>query len=74
MEKSKADAAMATLQSSDHKLLLDTIDKLRSKGISRYVDLPQIVVCGDQSSGKSSVLQAISGMSFPSKDNLVSTF
>ncbi|KAH8199463.1 hypothetical protein TruAng_006339 [Truncatella angustata] len=65
---------MNSLQSKDHKVLMDTIDKLRSKGISRYVDLPQIVVCGDQSSGKSSVLQAISGMSFPIKDNLCTRF
>jgi hypothetical protein len=36
--------ALVSLQSDDHKTLLDTIDKLRSKGISRYVDLPQIVV------------------------------
>ncbi|KAI1385786.1 P-loop containing nucleoside triphosphate hydrolase protein [Hypoxylon trugodes] len=62
------------LQSKDHKTLMDTIDKLRSKGINRYVNLPQIVVCGDQSSGKSSVLQAISGMSFPTQDNLCTRF
>lgn len=62
------------LQSKDHKTLMDIIDKLRSKGINRYVHLPQIVVCGDQSSGKSSVLQAISGMSFPTKDSLCTRF
>ncbi|KAI1453715.1 P-loop containing nucleoside triphosphate hydrolase protein [Annulohypoxylon moriforme] len=69
-----ADHATAPLQSKDHKTLMDVIDKLRSKGINRYVNLPQIVVCGDQSSGKSSVLQAISGMSFPTQDNLCTRF
>ncbi|KAI1087991.1 P-loop containing nucleoside triphosphate hydrolase protein [Rostrohypoxylon terebratum] len=70
-----ADHTAATpLQSKDHKTLMDVIDKLRSKGINRYVNLPQIVVCGDQSSGKSSVLQAISGMSFPTQDNLCTRF
>jgi GTPase SAR1 family protein len=53
---------------------MDIIDKLRSTGISKYIDLPQIVVCGDQNSGKSSVLQAISGMSFPVKDGLGTRF
>lgn len=62
------------LQSDDHRQLLDVIDSLRSKGLSRYVDLPEIAVCGDRSSGKSSVLEAISGMSFPTKDNLCTRF
>lgn len=62
------------LQSKDHRDLLDIIDKLRSRGISRYVDLPELIVCGDQSAGKSSVLEAISGMSFPTKDNLCTRF
>ncbi len=75
-----AQAATATnagstpLQSKDHRDLLDIVDLLRSKGLSRFVDLPQIIVCGDQSSGKSSALEAISGMSFPSKDNLCTRF
>jgi GTPase SAR1 family protein len=36
--------------------------------------LPQIIVCGDQSSGKSSVLEAISGVSFPVKSGLCTRF
>lgn len=35
---------------------------------------PQLVVCGDQSSGKSSVLEAISGVRFPTKKNLCTRF
>ncbi|KAI1109635.1 P-loop containing nucleoside triphosphate hydrolase protein [Nemania sp. NC0429] len=62
------------LQNQNHRDLLDVIDNLRSQGIGRYVDLPQIIVCGDQSSGKSSVLEAISGLSFPTKDNLCTRF
>ncbi|KAK8036251.1 hypothetical protein PG993_008865 [Apiospora rasikravindrae] len=64
----------ALLQSQDHRDLLDVIDTLRSQGLSRFVDLPQIIVCGDQLSGKSSVLEAISGMSFPTKDTLCTRF
>ena len=62
------------LQSREHRDLLDIIDKMRSQGMNRYVDLPQITVCGDQSAGKSSVLEAISHMSFPAKDNLCTRF
>lgn len=62
------------LQSGDQLKLLDEIDKLRSQGISHYVSLPQLIVCGDQSSGKSSSLEAISGISFPTKDNLCTRF
>ncbi|KAK5312440.1 hypothetical protein LTR93_011336 [Exophiala xenobiotica] len=62
------------LQSNDHRNLLNVIDELRSESISHYVDLPQIIVCGDQSSGKSCVLEAVSGFPFPRKDNLCTRF
>ncbi|KAG9256548.1 P-loop containing nucleoside triphosphate hydrolase protein [Emericellopsis atlantica] len=66
--------AIGTLRSPEHRALFDLIDRLRHQGISKYVDLPEIIVCGDQSSGKSSVLEAISGLSFPTKDNLCTRF
>ena len=62
------------LNSQEQSDLLDTVDSLRSQGVSHYVSLPQIIVCGDQSSGKSSVLQAISGFDFPIKDKLCTCF
>ncbi|GAP82875.1 putative dynamin family protein [Rosellinia necatrix] len=60
--------------SGERKTLLDTIDSLRKHGVGRFVDLPQIIVVGDQSSGKSSVLEAISRVRFPVKDGLCTRF
>ncbi|CAN0127658.1 unnamed protein product, partial [Laminaria digitata] len=36
---------------------LDLVDELRAHGISQDLPLPQIAVMGDQSCGKSSVLE-----------------
>ena len=72
--KSFESDALNGLCSKDQLELLNSIDCLRSQGISHYVSLPQIIVCGDQSSGKSSVLEAISGVSFPIKSNLCTRF
>ncbi|KAI8962256.1 P-loop containing nucleoside triphosphate hydrolase protein, partial [Daldinia sp. FL1419] len=58
----------------EQKALLDAIDDLRKHGIGRFVDLPQIIVVGDQSSGKSSVLEAISRVRFPVKNGLCTRF
>jgi ABC-type sulfate/molybdate transport systems ATPase subunit len=45
--------------------LMKLIQDLRDSGVSKHINLPQLVVVGDQSSGKSSVLQAIAGIPFP---------
>lgn len=45
--------------------VLDVIDKIRAHEISGELSLPELVVCGKQSSGKSSVLEAISRVRFP---------
>jgi hypothetical protein len=65
---------LQSLLSKDQAALLDTVDEIRRHGVNRYVDLPQLIVCGDQSSGKSSVLEAISGVQFPVNDGLCTRF
>nr|POF13789.1 interferon-induced gtp-binding protein mx2 [Quercus suber] len=65
---------LTALQPTKQLELLDVIDDLRAEGLNEHVDLPQLIVCGDQSSGKSSVLAAVSGVPFPRKDNLCTRF
>lgn len=67
-------SSLNALQSREQQQLLNEIDKLRAYGISDIISLPQLVVCGDQSSGKSSVLEAITEVPFPRKDNLCTRF
>lgn len=44
---------------------LEQIANLRASGIGDHVDLPQLVLCYDQSTGKSSVSEGITGLPFP---------
>ncbi|KAI1467549.1 P-loop containing nucleoside triphosphate hydrolase protein [Daldinia caldariorum] len=74
METISLDSAALEQLHGEQKALLDAIDDLRKHGIGRFVDLPQIIVVGDQSSGKSSVLEAISRVRFPVKDGLCTRF
>ncbi|XP_073524570.1 interferon-induced GTP-binding protein Mx-like isoform X2 [Phyllobates terribilis] len=50
---------------------IDLIDSLRSFGVEKDLALPAIAVIGDQSSGKSSVLEALSGVTLPRGTGIV---
>ena len=50
------------------------IDKLFACGVGELVDLPQIVVVGDQSSGKSSVLEGLIKKPLPRDSGLCTRF
>lgn len=54
--------------------LLDKIDKLFACGVGDYIALPQLVVVGDQSSGKSSVLEGLTNLPFPRDSGLCTRF
>ncbi|BCS04210.1 dynamin family protein [Aspergillus luchuensis] len=73
MSTPPAEEALHQLQREQSKLL-DGIDELRAIGVGSLVELPQLVVCGNQSSGKSSVLEAISRVRFPAKSNICTRF
>ncbi|RJE20074.1 DYNc [Aspergillus sclerotialis] len=54
--------------------LLDKIDKLLAANLGDHIDLPQLVVVGDQSSGKSSVLEGLTKLPFPRDSGLCTRF
>ncbi|KAG6622254.1 interferon-induced gtp-binding protein mx [Phytophthora cinnamomi] len=66
MTKTKSNLFTHVKAQEERKL----VDKLRDIGFGQYIELPQIAVMGDTSSGKSSLLSALSGVSFPSSDQL----
>ena len=65
---------MKNLRTIEQIQFLDLIDFLRAEGLSEFTVLFQLIVCEDQSSGKSSLLEAISEVSFSRKDNLCTRF
>ncbi|XP_072901118.1 interferon-induced GTP-binding protein Mx3-like isoform X1 [Hemitrygon akajei] len=74
-ERSDSVKAMDTPLSSQYEQevrpCIDLIDSLRGFGVDKDLGLPAIAVIGDQSSGKSSVLEALSGVSLPRGSGIV---
>ncbi|XP_051870969.1 interferon-induced GTP-binding protein Mx3-like isoform X1 [Pristis pectinata] len=74
-QKSISVKAMRTSLSNQYEQevrpCIDLIDSLRGFGVDKDLGLPAIAVIGDQSSGKSSVLEALSGVSLPRGSGIV---
>lgn len=70
----KNTTGLIRLQMSGSSKRLNQIDRIRAKGVGDHISLPQLVVCGDQSAGKSSVLEGITGVPFPRQDGVCTRF
>ncbi|UNI18587.1 hypothetical protein JDV02_004845 [Purpureocillium takamizusanense] len=62
------------LNTAEAKALHEITHKLSSCGVGKIVNLPQIIVVGEQSAGKSSVLEAISRVRFPVHNDICTRF
>ncbi|KAF4955339.1 hypothetical protein FSARC_11873 [Fusarium sarcochroum] len=68
------DEAFSLLCSAKSSSRMNQIEQIRASGVGEFISSPQLVVCGDQSAGKSSVLEGITGIPFPRKDGLCTRF
>lgn len=57
----------------EHSRIFAVMEKLREAGMKKEL-IPKLVVVGDQKSGKSSTLEAISGIPFPIKEDFCTKF
>jgi hypothetical protein len=65
---------LSSYQTKEYKKLLDIIDAVRKYDIDHVLQIPQIVACGNTSTGKSSVLEAVSHIKFPRGDNVCTRY
>ncbi|XP_071608559.1 interferon-induced GTP-binding protein Mx-like isoform X1 [Heliangelus exortis] len=70
-DKQAAEHTLAKQYEEKIRPWMDLIDNLRALGIEKDLSLPAIAVIGDQSSGKSSILEALSGVALPRGNGVV---
>ncbi|KAG0349630.1 hypothetical protein BG005_010882 [Podila minutissima] len=59
---------------AEYQNVNDKINKFHSLGLTHKLSIPQMAIIGDQSSGKSSVLEAITKLSFPRDKDMCTRF
>ncbi|KAK1595545.1 vacuolar sorting protein VPS1 [Colletotrichum navitas] len=60
--------------SDSSRILFDAIDRLQSCGVNQELAIPQLVIVGGQSSGKSSLLQSLTDIPFPVDTGICTRF
>uniref|UniRef100_A0A8C0V787 MX dynamin like GTPase 1 n=1 Tax=Cyanistes caeruleus TaxID=156563 RepID=A0A8C0V787_CYACU len=71
LEKEAAEQTLYNQYEQKIRPCIDLVDSLRALGVEKDLSLPAIAVIGDQSSGKSSVLEALSGVALPRGNGIV---
>ena len=74
MEGLDTTSSIESLQTKEQREVLDIVARLRKCGLESVLSLPQLTVCGEQSAGKSSLLEGLTGIPFPRNDNLCTRF
>lgn len=67
-------AVLDALLSAGQQNVLNVVESLQNGGIDDIIPLPQLVLCGDQLSGKNSVLEAITEILFRGRENPCTQF
>ncbi|MCJ1383813.1 hypothetical protein MMC17_006927 [Xylographa soralifera] len=74
MAVSPNDLRVVDFDSPERTKQLEIVDKLHDLGVGREISLPVLVVVGDQSSGKSSLLDGLTALPFPVASQLCTRF
>jgi polynucleotide 5'-kinase involved in rRNA processing len=73
-EEDEASFNPSIMQTKEERELLEMINEVKIQDRSNELDVPELVVCGSQSAGKSSFLEALTTIPFPSGSGACTLF